>query len=548
LRSIVERCLKKNPEDRYESTREMARALRHLKALFWEIIESEIVDTGRAQTSRNWMPPLVLAVIVVVLVAAVLWWQSRDSVEEEGASSTGLTTSIAVLPLRNLGPGEEEYFADGMTEALITHLSKIEALTVISGTSAMRYKGSQKSLPVIARELGVETVLTGSVLHAGGRVRISTQLTEADTDRNLWAESYDAGRSDILALQSEVARAVAGAVEVKVEPEVEVRMTISKTIDPDAHEAYLRGLAAFNEARSGRPNFRVPLRESFGHFERAIEIEPEWAEPYARLAMAYRWFASVGGPDVQAELYPRAKATALRALELDDNLASAHGTLGYVYLLHEWDWVAAERAHRRAVELDPNQSIWGYARLLEHAGRYDEAIEQVGRARASDPASPLPSRQLARVYLCAGRYEEAEAMAGHLIEVFPGSHHGYQLLANSLLSTERYDEAITLIEGSHGEVAEGSPWMAGGFAYALAKDGRVEEARRMLYELEDAGFDWFPELYWVLGEEEKAMAQIEAAFEVHRDVLLTIRCRTEFENFMENPRFREIIDAIGFPN
>jgi tetratricopeptide (TPR) repeat protein len=154
----------------------------------------------------------------------------------------------------------------------------------------------------------------------------------------------------------------------------------------------------------------------------------------------------------------------------------------------------------------------------------------------------------ARVYLCAGRYEEAEAMAGHLIEVFPGSHHGYQLLANSLLSTERYDEAITLIEGSHGEVAEGSPWMAGGFAYALAKDGRVEEARRMLYELEDAGFDWFPELYWVLGEEEKAMAQIEAAFEVHRDVLLTIRCRTEFENFMENPRFREIIDAIGFPN
>jgi TolB-like protein len=468
LRSVIERCLAKDPEDRYESTRELARALRHLKALFWEIIESEITDKMRVQTTSKRVPAVVaISVILVLIVVAVLWWQSRGEAGKEIASPAEVTASIAVLPLENLGPDGQEYFADGMTDALITHLSKIEALKVISRTSVMQYKGVQKPLPEIARELGAETVLTGSVLHAGDRVRISTQLVEADTDRNLWAESYEQDLRDILALQSEVARAIARAVDVEV------------------------------------------------------------------------------GPDVQWEFYPKAKTAALRALELDDTVAEAHLTLGRVLLNHEWKWQEAERSFRRAVELDPNANNWGLARYLMKAGRFDEAIEQYKKARERDPMSSRLLRQLGIAYLVTGRPDVAEDLARRLIEEYPDSHQGYRLLFRVFMRSERYEEAVTVLEKHQDEMVAVAPWTAGAFPVALAKAGRVEEAREIVRELEASGAHWFPELYWVLGEEDKAMAQIEAAFAVRRDVLLNIRGS---ESCMEHPRCREIMEAIGFPN
>jgi TolB-like protein len=546
LRSVIERCLAKDPEDRYESTRELARALRHLKALFWEIIESEITDKMRVQTTSKRVPAVVaISVILVLIVVAVLWWQSRGEAGKEIASPAEVTASIAVLPLENLGPDGQEYFADGMTDALITHLSKIEALKVISRTSVMQYKGVQKPLPEIARELGAETVLTGSVLHAGDRVRISTQLVEADTDRNLWAESYEQDLRDILALQSEVARAIARAVDVEVGPDEAVRMAVSRAIDPVAHDAFVRGLAYLDAADLEKLGRRDSIRSSFAHFQRAIEFEPEWAKPHARLAGAYFWLASLGGPDVQWEFYPKAKTAALRALELDDTVAEAHLTLGRVLLNHEWKWQEAERSFRRAVELDPNANNWGLARYLMKAGRFDEAIEQYKKARERDPMSSRLLRQLGIAYLVTGRPDVAEDLARRLIEEYPDSHQGYRLLFRVFMRSERYEEAVTVLEKHQDEMVAVAPWTAGAFPVALAKAGRVEEAREIVRELEASGAHWFPELYWVLGEEDKAMAQIEAAFAVRRDVLLNIRGS---ESCMEHPRCREIMEAIGFPN
>ncbi len=551
LREIIGRCLSKQPADRYESTSDLAHDLRGLIERLSEVDGSTSKGTRPLPKRKKRLMAAGAAVTVVAVMATTfLWRQSEDRREGERVAPVGTTASIAVLPLENLGPAQEEYFADGLTDALITHLAKIKALKVISRSSVMRYRDTEMSVYEIASELGVETVLTGTVLHAGDRVRISTQLTDAASGRSLWAESYERDLGDILELQGQVARAIAGAVKVEVSAEEEARIVTAKNIDPEAHEAYLMGLADLEAAFHGEAYGWDLFRAAVGHFQQAIEIEPEWGEPYAEIAGAYDWLSAFGGPDVQAEFYPKAKQTALEALALDDTLSKAHSVLGDVLLAREWDWAAAEQANQRALELDPNHASWDYARFLRYAGRYQEAIEQYTRARERYPTSPLLRFRVGRIQLCAGRSEEAETEAERLIEDFPESDHGYYLLGLTYFATSRYEEAATILERARDEVA---PWMplfrSQVLPLALVKAGHVEEARRILRELETSGLDyWLADLYVALGEEDKAMDQIEAAFAVRRDVLLTIRCSPEFEQLMKIPRFREIIDAIGFPN
>jgi len=549
LRSIIDRCLSKNPAGRYVSTRDLARDLRDVKKGLAD--QKQQADVGRPQPARRhrWRSWATIAAFVVLAAAASVWWQTGDGQEDNvAAPPSGVGASIAVLPLENLGSDDQEYFADGMTDALITHLSKIKSLKVISRTSVQRYKGSRLSLPEIARELGVDKVLTGSVLHAGGQVRISTQLIEAGTDRNLWAESYEKDIDDILALQGEVAWSIARAVEVEVDPEVEHRIASSRMVDPDAYQAYLRGLAEIQKATSGLDSSGDTLEAAVSYFQQAIDLEPGWAEPYAGLGGVYFWLASTGGPDTQAEFYPLARDAASRAIELDPTVAKAHATLGHVKLVRDWDWAGAEWSLRRAFELDPNESSWDYGRFLYKAGRYDEAIAMQTRARERSPASVLLARQLGAVYLCAGRPEEAERLATEIIDAHPESPDGYSLLASTFFNTGKYDESIATYEVIQGGAFTISPQGASEYGRALAMSGRVDEAQQVLRELEERGFDWMPWLYVALGEDEKAMQQIEAAFEVRRDVLLFMGCISEDNPLWEKPRFREIYEAIGFPN
>jgi len=549
LWSVIDRCLAKNPVGRYASTRDLARDLHD--------VEKRLSDRGRRESRVSATRPVpqkmrrvmsAIAVVFVVMLIGAVWWQTGDGQDNVAAPPSGVGASIAVLPLENLGSDDQEYFADGMTDALITHLSKIKSLKVISRTSVQRYKGSRLSLPEIARELGVDKVLTGSVLHAGGQVRISTQLIEAGTDRNLWAESYEKDIDDVLALQSEVAWAITRAVEVEVDPEVEYRIASSRTVDPDAYQAYLRGLAEIQKATSGLDSSGDTLQAAVSYFQQAIDLEPGWAEPYAGLGGVYFWLASTGGPQTQAEFYPLARDAASRAIELDPTVAKAHATLGHVKLVRDWDWAGAERSLRRAFELDPNESSWDYGRFLYKAGRYDEAIAMQTRARERSPTSVLLARQLGAVYLCAGRPEEAERLAMEIIDAHPESPDGYSLLASTLATTGRYDEAVATYEGLHGEDIVSSLQSASVYGRALAMSGRVDEARQVLRELEERGVDWMPWLYVALGEDEKAMQQIEAAFSVRRDVLLFMACVSEDNRLWENPRFREIYETIGFPN
>ena len=289
--------------------------------------------------------------------------------------------SLAVLPLEELsGSAEQDYFADGMTDELITDLAQIKALRVISRTSVMLYKGAHKSLPDIGRELNVDAVVEGTVLRSGNRVRITAQLVYAPTDRQLWAESYERDVRDILGLQREVASAIVDEIRIKVTPEEHVRLSDAPQVNSEAYEAYLRG-RYYWETRS-----EEGLRKAIGYFEDAIEKDPSSPRGYAGLADTYNALGSDGFL-APIEAFPEAKAAAREALSRDQNFAEAHASLAFAIWNYDYDWKAVETEYKRAIELNPGYatSYHWYSGYLLGMGRFTEAIAAVKRARELDP-------------------------------------------------------------------------------------------------------------------------------------------------------------------
>lgn len=311
--------------------------------------------------------------------------------------------SLAVLPLENLsGDANQEYFVDGMTDALITELARIGELKVISRTSTMQYKGAHKSLPEIARALDVDAVVEGSVVRSGDKVRITAQLIYAPSDRHLWAESFEGPANDILSIQDDVARAIADRVQGKLNSQPKQTTTPRRLVNPNAYEAYLRGLYFFDKRQAEAST------KSADYFRKAIAADPEFAPAYAGLAEALpalNWFN--GKPPVEAMF--EAKAAAKRALELDDNLGAAHTALGAQLSLYDWNWSEAEKELKRGLELSPNNSLAHerYAMWLESTGRFSDALIESKRARELDPLSFFMNRELGRCLYLGRRYDEA---------------------------------------------------------------------------------------------------------------------------------------------
>ena len=507
----------------------------------------------RRPASRHRRVAAATALAAAGISLAIFVWRGplvsrHEPSHAAGGGHEGIR-SIAVMPLVNIGPPEEEYFADGLTEALITDLAKIEALKVISRWSVMQYKGSAKPLPEIARELGVEAMVEGSVLRSNDRVRISMQLIEAATDHHLWAESYERELRDVLALQGEVTHAIAREIRARVTPDEEKRIASSRPIDPAAHDAYLKGLDYYDRAirRGGQiAGQTTTLETAVEHFQRAVELEPDWAEAHAKLAEALHFLASDSDAHSErvAERYAQSKAEAHRALELNDTLADAHASLAFVLYRYDWDWHEAEREFRRAVALNPNAGHWGYALFLRSAGRFDESIREYQKARERDPQMPMLHGQLIRTFACAGRIDDAVRESESFDEFYPGDLLVRYSLGITYLLAGRFEEAIPPLEKAAARVDDVRP----NLGYAYARAGRTAEAEAVLRQLERDGVGWFPELYLALGSEEEALGQLEAAFERHDDYLLGIRCSPEFESLMNLPRFQRIYEAIGFPD
>ncbi|MGE5715684.1 MAG: tetratricopeptide repeat protein, partial [Acidobacteriota bacterium] len=455
--------------------------------------------------------------------------------------------ALAVLPLTNLaGDPEQEYLADGMTEALIAELAQIRALRVISRTSAMHYKNTTKRVPEIAHELGVDGIVEGSVMREGDRVRITAQLVHAASDRHLWARSYEKNLRDVLTLQAEVARAIADEIQVEVTPQERARLARIRPVNVESHETYIRGRYHWG---------RVHPERSIEHFRRAIAIDPDNADAYAGMADAQ---CILFGPAMQlvapTELAPLTRAAALKALELDESLAEPHVALARVLWWYDRDPVGAERELRRAIQLNPNCALAHFiaGNQYVNVGRTDEAIAEFQRALQLDPVSCWFATN-AGFFLCELGQEEAgwhelekaldlDAELSHLWSV-RGLLHSYE---------GRHPEAVAET-GKGVRLSSGLSFARGSAGYALGRAGRRDEALAILDELEELSQRRYVPgssralCCLGLGDLERALEWLERGYEQRDSLLPYLRVIRAFRPLDPDPRFQDLLRRLGLP-
>jgi serine/threonine-protein kinase len=456
--------------------------------------------------------------------------------------------SIAVLPLEDLAhDAEQEYFADGMTESLIAELSRIHGVRVISRTSAMRFKGVRRPLPEIARELGVDGVVEGSVLRAGERVRITVRLLDAGSETTIWSGRYERDLSDVLALQGEVAAKVAGAIQVELTGEDRARLAEARTLDPQAYEAYLKGRYWWNRRTEDA------VRRGTEWFERAIEREPTYARAYSGLADCYNILADNNWIPPEPG-FARARAAARRAIELDPTLAEAHTSLAYVTLFHDWNWEQSGEMFRRALELGPEYptALQWYAGYLAALGRFDESIAAGRRAIELDPLSTILYTSLGDHLYYAGRFAEAIEQTQHALELDPRFYLAYNDLARAYEQNGDYEQAVAhYTKGA--ELAGKSPGFSAGLACVHAYAGRRAEAERIRDALIERSRTAHVPAYALasisaaLGDVEPAVEWLERAV-AHRDrALIWMRVNPRFRPLRPHARFTAVARQVGFP-
>jgi TolB-like protein/DNA-binding winged helix-turn-helix (wHTH) protein/tetratricopeptide (TPR) repeat protein len=515
------------------------------------VIHDEQPETAAGElavTSTGW-PPRALAwtlfgVGLVFVVAVALAWNFYP-----WRHSMPTIRSLAVLPLTNLsGDPSQDYFADGMTDELITHLGQINTLRVISRTSAMAHKGNPKPLAEIARELNVEAVVEGSVLRSGERVRIIAQLIQVPADTHIWAQSYEGDIRDTLALQSSVARSIAKQIRGTLKPQEQAALEQSKPVKPDAYEAYLKGRYFWNK-RTGDG-----LKKAIEYFNQAIEKDPAYAEAYSGLADAYAlsgdWEYGVLSPQMA---FREAKAAATKALALDDNLGEAHTSLAFALDLYGWDWKTAEAEYKLAIRLNPNYATahqW-YASHLMVMGQNSEAILELRKAKSLDPLSLIISADLADILCVARLYDESVGESKKALEIDPGFAVGHYVLGQAFEQKHMHDEAIAEFQKAI-EISGHSGVFDSGLAHAYAISGRKEEATTIAKELESRS-DRNPSaeanialIYVALGDQDQAMIWLNKAYDARFNP--SILSRPFFDPIRSDPRFKDLLRRIGLPS
>jgi len=450
-----------------------------------------------------------------------------------GRTTAPQLSALAVIPLENLSHDpEQEYFADGMTDALITGLAKIGSLRITSRTSVMRYKGTRKSIKEIGRELHVDAVVEGTVTRSGSRVRITAQLIQVSTDMHLWAEAYERQVSEIFDLQSAIATDIARRVNIVVRPPDPPRV-----VDPDVYGLYLKGRYFFHQYTS------QGWRQAIEHFNQAIEKDPHFAPAYSSLADVYV-VAGAYGAIPPNDALERGKAAAAKALQLDDTLASAHYALATAAAWYDWDWSTAEREFRRGLELNPNDSLgrnWygGYLSLL---GRHQDAIDEHERACELDPYSLIVNANLARALYWARRYDEAIDQARKTLDMDPHFAVALLWLEGSLRHTRRFKEAVALRQAvSTREQAQIVQRTFDGAGFAGVLRETAETFKR------DGALVTAARCYAQIGQTHDALALLEACAERRCSSLVTLTVEPDFDVLRSEPRFQRLLHRIGPP-
>jgi TolB-like protein len=473
-------------------------------------------EIGRIAPPHDKRRPRLIAVIfaavLVLVVAGLAWWLRTHGAR----AATARISSLAVLPLDNLSKDpEQEYFADGMTDELITSLAKIHSLRVISRNSVMPYKGKHKAVQQIGRELNVDAVIEGTVMRSGNRVRIRAQLIEARSDRHIWAQAYEGDVRDVLKLQEQVAQAIATEIKGRLAPEEKVQLTSARAVNADAHEADLRGFYELH--KHGAAGTFLPagdeIEKAIKFFQQALLIDPTDALSYAGLGEAYYDQSTFFRAPL--EVMPKAKAAAEKAIELDDSLAEAHASLGYAKLTFDWDWSGAEREFRRALELNPNLASGhaGYAHYLLTLGRSQEAIQELGELKKVDPLFPQSHVGLPYTLWSLRLYEEAVEEAR--------KQGDERVIALSRIEQGRTAEAVAAAD--RGMKSAHNPVILAQLAYVYARAGMKDKAQTILSGLEAqvkqryvCGFN-VACLYVGLDRRETAYAWLEKAYRDRSD-------------------------------
>jgi serine/threonine-protein kinase len=540
LQGVIDKCLSKDPGDRYQSAGEVRAAL-------------ETASTASRTHDQAVPPPaaslfslqniLLLSLVLALTVGVSYWLSGRKS--QKPRPMPGAIQSLAVLPLENLsGDPAQDYFAEGMTDALITELSQIRKLRVISRTSVMQYKHTQRPLDQIAQDLNVDAIVEGSVIRVGARVRISAKLFQTNIEGALWGGSFERNFTDVLALQSEVATAIARGIQVQLSGTEQSQLARSRSIVPEAYEAYLKGRY---EAEKRTPE---AFEDAASFFQKAIGKDKTFAAAYAGLADSYQYMSNyqIGSPEV---LMPKAKQAAERALQLDDRLAQAHTSLAAIRFYH-MEGGDIEGEFQRAIALDPSyaQAIHWYGLYLAATGRIEESVRELKLARDIDPKSLIIRANIGFVYYLGRDYDRAEEAEKNTIQMDPSfiAAHGY--LGQVYLEKKQYAEAIdefrTALSLSPGDVAGQAD-----LAYAYAISGNKAQADEILQELQSvrgskyvSTYDWAV-IYAGFRDKEKTLKALEEAFQERNGRMVNLGVHPQFAFLKPEPRFRKLLAQIG---
>jgi len=484
---------------------------------------------------------LLLGLVLTLNLGGARRWLRRES--------NPAIRSLAVLPLENLsGDPAQEYFADGMTDAVITDLAKVGALRVVSRSSVMRYKRTQKSVPEIAKELGVDAIVEGSIEHTGTRVRISAQLIRGATDQHLWAEAYDRDVSDVLRMQEEIARSIAREIQVKLTPQEQALLTKGRPVDPQAYELYLKGLYFWSKAT------KESIEKAIGLFRDAIARDPSYAAPFSGLADCYTVLGvSFGvGSLSSSQAASQARSAAEKAIQLDDTSAEGHNSLANTRLFFDWDWAGSEAEFKRALELNPGYSSahhW-YAHLLMAEGRINEALTESKRALDLDILSPVTNLHLGWHYVYSRQYDLAINQLLKMLELDPNYGYAYWYMARAYEQQGKYSEALQALGKAQG-LLKGNTAVAADIGHVYAVSGDKAAALKVLTRLSTLPRGTYISpleialIYVGLGRKTDAFQWLDKAYVERSDLLIYVNVDPRFDSIRSDPQFQDLVRRVG---
>jgi serine/threonine-protein kinase len=540
LDKIILKCLEKAPEKRYQKGDEIIQAINEAKP--------DMISAAK-QAKIRWKLYVPIAAIILIGLAIGFYFLMRKEKQPVPTppAKTEWKNSIAVLPFADLSPQkDQEYFCDGVTEAIIGKISKLRELKVISRTSVMLYKDTKKNIKEIGQELDVGAILEGSIQKEEENIRISAQLINVEDGFHLWAETYDRKLASVFAIQDEISLQIVNALKIELGDEEKTILAKHYTKDIEAHNLYLKGRFHWNKMTE------ESLKKSIECFNQVIEKDPNFALAYFGLADSYMLAVQIEVLPTK-EVFPKAEREVLKALEIDDKLAEAHATLAYIKLTYYWDWMSAEKEFKRAIKLNPNSStahLW-YAQFLNIMKRHDESIAEIKKAQELDPISTFIAANVGFRYYYARLYDQAIEEVRKALELDPNYWVAHWVLGYVYAKKEMYNEAITelkkAVELQEGGVVETLPDL--GWAYGIS--GKRAEALKILDQLEIASKQrYIPSLYFAivysgLGEKDQALEWLEKAYQEHDFRLVWIGCDPSFDSLRSDARFKGLLKKMN---